>query len=704
MIRYFEEKKVFLLETVNTSYAMQIMEDGHLCHLYWGEKIGCLNDLPTVDEHLSRYNRFGLIDRQEYPGWGEGAFNMHALKTTYADGTRNAVLLYDRHVIDGESLSIFLKDVLGIQTELRYTLRPELDIIERSSVITNLGSMKVNLENAFSATWRFPDTGAYRLTHLAGSWGKEYQPKRQILDQGVTLIETKTIRSGPTNVPLFMLDQNAEASEHAGNVYFGTLIYSGNFRIYAEVDEMMELSVTGGVSDFDFDYPLDPGESFETPKFIGGMSFEGFGGSARLLHRYQRNYLMRKCDADRVMPVIINTYGTFLGNVNEEKVLGILDKAEQVGAEAFIIDAGWSGVGDFYQLGMGDWNINKERFPGQLKNISDICHEKGMMFGLWLEPEIAHEDSRLAKEHPEWILGYPSRPSNACYIGRLYLNFGLDEVWQNILEKVCHLIDTCRLDYFKMDLNRWINEIGCAAMPPEQQKTICYRYAQGIYKFYHALAARYPNLMIENCAGGGTRVDLGMTAFSGRINRSDNQDPLDILKIHEGFTYFMLSKFAGGGCHISSYYTTLLNGRQTTTKFQADVAMMGSLAIGEDLAHVSDEKLQEIAGYVERFKELREITNQGEVYHLASAWEHPYAVFEYVLEDKSQACICAYGQSMQFHCKETDRILLRGLDSDAMYEVEGMGIRSGRGLMHAGIVIPLHGDMDSTTIKLTRVQ
>ena len=703
MIRFCEEKKIFQLDTQHTTYAMQISETGRLLHLYWGESIGCMEDLPTMEEETqkSKMGNSSEMWHMEFPGWGEGQFNLHAVKATYADGTRNLMLRYAGHEIADEKLTITLRDALGLRVELIYQVRPELDILDRSARFVNDGEHDVKLENAFSALWRFPETGTYRLTHLAGGWAKEYQIQRQTVQLGTTLLETKNNLSGAANVPLFMLD-DGHATELAGMIYFGTLQWSGNFRIYVEKDQYGEISVAGGISDFDFEYPLRPGEAFEAPVFTGGIALEGFSGASRQLHRYQRRYLMRKRDADSVMPVIINTYGTFMGNVDEKKVLGIIDKAERVGAEAFIIDAGWSGVGDFYQLGMGDWNINKERFPGQLKNISDKVHEKGMLFGLWFEPETAHIDSQIVKEHPDWILRYAGRPVEVKNIGRVFLNFALDEVWQDILQKVIHLIETCRIDYYKMDVNHMIVELGSTCMPPDMQKAVATKYVQNLYRFYQGMVDRFPNLLIENCAGGGQRVDLAMTSFSGRINRSDNQDPLDILKIHEGFTYFMLSKFAGGGCHIAKYYPALYNGRHASTKFQAYVAMMGSLAIGENLAESTDEELDEIAALVKRHKELRHITHLGEIYRLASAWEEPYAVFEYVLPDQSEAVVFAYGQSMQYSRKVTRRIRLGGLDPNALYDVEGFGVRSGAGLMHVGLQIPLEGDMDCAAIKLTK--
>jgi alpha-galactosidase len=115
---------------------------------------------------------------------------------------------------------------------------------------------------------------------------------------------------------------------------------------------------------------------------------------------------------------------------------------------------------------------------------------------------------------------------------------------------------------------------------------------------------------MENCASGAGRADLAMTRFFGRMNRSDNQDALDMLKLHYGFTQVNLPRLAGGACHISdSMYD--INRRRTPLQFQAFCGMLGSLAIGKDLTRCSEAELDQIRSYGERYKKLRTSLNSG---------------------------------------------------------------------------------------------
>ena len=161
MIQYDESRKLFRIETEHTTYAIQVAESGRLLHLYWGEKIAVPEDLPTMEELSHKYIQGSFPENwhMEYPSWGEGQFNLHAVKATYADGTRNLLLRYVSHSVEGETLRVTLRDDLGLEAELIYQARPELDIIDRHTVFTNTGTQSVCLENAASALWRFPETG-----------------------------------------------------------------------------------------------------------------------------------------------------------------------------------------------------------------------------------------------------------------------------------------------------------------------------------------------------------------------------------------------------------------------------------------------------------------------------------------------------------------------------------------------------------------
>ena len=226
----------------------------------------------------------------------------------------------------------------------------------------------------------------------------------------------------------------------------------------------------------------------------------------------------------------------------------------------------------------------------------------------------------------------------------------------------------------------------------------------------------------ENCACGNGRADWGMQRFFQRNNRSDNQDPLDELKLHEGFSYLHLPKFAGGGCHISCSGEHI-NRRAVPLQFQAFVGMLGSLAVGRRLSECSKTELEKLKAYGELFKKLRPVIHNGDFYRIASHFEHPYAVYEYVLPDASEAVVFFFGHALQFSGR-LPLFRLRGLDPRGHYELESYGKpegddekygkplydveedlngnSSGAGLMSIGIRPFLTGDFASRIVHIKR--
>ncbi|MBE7038722.1 MAG: hypothetical protein E7404_07475 [Ruminococcaceae bacterium] len=713
MIIFDKETKIFMLNTKNATYAMKINEENDFIHLHWGRKTECVCDLPTIEElqKITSLAKGEIGDEREYIDWGRNIRHSNfepALKADFSDGTRDLFLKYKSHTIEKnekyEILKVTLKDVnFDFEVKLIYKVIEELDIIERNSEITNTGNEDVFLDRAYSISVIFPVRDFYRLTTFTGMWAGEYQQKRINLDHTRVNLHSINGLSGPHYVPFVMLD-NGCATENSGEVYFSSLFWSGNWQMTVEKDGYNRTLLTGGISDFDFRWYLKPNETFETPKAIIGIAKEGFGSVSRTMHKYERNYVMNPLDAKRDMPVLYNAYGTFASSINEEKIMSVIDTAASLGVELFLIDAGWNGVGDdktfTYRENFGDWDVNKDRFPNGLKPISDKVHKCGMKFGIWLEPEAVHSNTTLYKEHPDWVHEFPGRDGKdekRKYI----LNFAVDKATDYMTNKILNLIKEYNVDCFKMDCNMSIL-MAWKNAPKNREKEVWVRHVKNMYRMYKTIKEKYPDVMIENCAAGGFRADLGMLEFSGRMNRSDNQDPYDVLKLHEGFSTFILPKLAGGGCHISDFYTHFMNSRTSKMKFQAHVGMMGSLAIGKNLNEITEDEKKELKEYTNLYKEIRHIVNHGNLYRIESAFQKPYAVFEYVTEDKNEAVVFAFSSSLQF-AKMPERIFLEGLDEDKMYDVEGYGIKSGKGLMNVGIQIFLRGDMDSKVIKIRAI-
>ena len=596
-------------------------------------------------------------------------------------------------------MSIYMKDTYyPLSVKLVYRIYKNSDIIDRYSVVTNNGENPATLESILSATWYLPRRKGYRLTHLSGSWAREYQIEQLMLTQTKVLLETRRGTSGPDANSVFFLDEDGEANEEYGKVWFGGVHWSGNWKIAIEKNRYNQVKISGGINDFDFCWQLKQGEAFESPVFSGGYTDKGFGDATRILHDYQKDYLLTPEKAKMVMPVLLNVFGTLRNNIDEEKLMKLPDYARNVGVELFVVDAGWHGFSSNVHENLGDWDPHVTRFPNGLKPLIEKVTSLGMDFGIWMEPEMTNTNSHLFKEHPDWILRFKNREGTYAFHRRV-LNLARDDVKEFVYGTIYKLLSENNIKYFKIDNNRYITEMCWQEADIPDQKSVWVKYVQNFYDIFARLNKAFPKVIFENCASGGGRVDLAMSKYFCRINRSDNQDPLDELKLHEGFSYAYLPKMAGGGCHISALFSAHINNRVTPMRYQAHTAMLGSLAIGENLYECSSEKLDELKGYVELYKDIREVVHLGQIYRLVTARENPYAVFEYVSKDKKRAVLFVLGKSMQFR-DVLPRIRFRGLDPDAVYDVEGYKSMSGKGLMESGLQVKLEGDFDSKVIRI----
>lgn len=649
---YVNDEKIFLLNTRNFSYAFKIDAAGNTAHLYSGAAIDSIGDLPTLDELTKKHNIsfYPDDDMQEYRGFGGYSYSEPAIKARMSDGTRNLFLKYHSHTINSENaMELVLKDRdFDFYVTLKYELYPDFDIIKRSVSIRNNTGGPVHIEKCYSASYTVPDRDRYRLRYLSGSWSAEYIINDEIINCGNKVLETRTGLSGPDHPPFFMLYEDDRVNENYGEVFFYTLAYSGNWKAVINKEYTGRIKIVCGINDFDFELYLTDGESFETPEIISGFSDEGFGGVSRKLHDYERNEVMLPVERERISPVAYNVYGTYAAHIDETKLLSLVDRVADIGADLFIVDDGWQGYGaadtDGHEEGYGEWNVNPDRFPNGLKPLADKVHKRNMMFGLWLQPEVVRTTSKLVKEHPEWILQYKSRGLEAAK-GRYYtLDFSRKDVRDYMMEKICKLIDECDIDYFKTDFTGSITCMGQYEYDKYKSREITMRYAQGITDFYMEIKRRYSNILFENCASGGGRADINTLKYSGRINRSDNQDPYDVLNIHEGFSYFMLPKLAGGGCHISDALTFMVNNRVSPLEYQAHCGMLGSLGISIDLNKKDHKYIEKLKSYVEQYKSIRHLVSYGDIYRLASAREKNYAAFLYAAKDKSEAVLFYFGK------------------------------------------------------------
>jgi alpha-galactosidase len=700
-IQYDEGRKVWLLNTKASSYAMGLAPDGELQHLYWGGPLWRIADVPAAKtrEDISSFDPHEMLEAEEFPGWGGKRFYETALKITRADGNRDLVLHYESQRVDGYVLFITLKDIKDdIEAVLEYRVFEDADIISRRATIRNNSNQAITLESAQSAVWNLPPGDGYRLTYLSGRWAAETQMNREPIHEGMKVLESRLGHTGHNFNPWFAIDKG-EANEEHGSVWFGALAWSGNWRISVEQTPYKQVRVTGGFNTFDFAWPLKPGEQLATPAFYGGYAANGFGEASRLLHGLELSSIEPHGSAARARPVLYNSWEATEFNVNEAGQTALAQKAAKLGVELFVMDDGWFGKRNTDHAGLGDWVVNPQKFPNGLAGLIKSVNALGMDFGLWVEPEMVNPDSDLYRAHPDWVMNFPGRPRGELR-NQLVLNLAREDVKEHIFEVLDKLATTYKLRYFKWDMNRIFSEPGWPEMGADSQRELWVKYVWNYYEIMDRLRKNHPELEIESCSGGGGRIDLGVLRYVDEVWTSDNTEAFDRLQIQEGFSQAYAAKF------MSAWVTDVpnANGRSTPLRYRFLVAMQGALGVGSNLNKFTDDDTKLATQMVALYKRIRETVQFGSLYRLLSPRTNDTASNEYVSKDGKEAVVFAFRHSQQYNT-DPPTIHLQGLDPRGVYQLESwdgkmLETSSGAYLMENGIHVKLGGDFDSTAVLL----
>lgn len=705
-VQYDAARKQFLLQTATSSYAMGVDANGLLRHLYWGAPLWRPEDLPqpAARRDISSFDPREMLENEEYPGWGGPRYYEPALKITRDDGNRDLVLAYVSHTSSENNLDVVLKDIRDdIRVVLHYRVYPEHGILRRSATIFNGTTRPFTIESAQSAVFPVPPGDEYRLTYLTGRWAAETQIRREPIHEGMEIIESRKGHTSHYYNPWFAIDDGSASEEH-GPVWYGALAWSGNWRITIEQTAYKQVRVIGGYNSFDFSYPLKPGEKFDTPDFYAGFSSDGFGGASRQLHRFERDDISPGGARSRARPVLYNSWEATEFDVNEAGQKALAEKAAKIGVELFVIDDGWFGKRNNDKAGLGDWVVNRQKFPQGLKPLIAYVNSLGMDFGLWVEPEMVNPDSDLYRAHPDWVINFPGRPRSELR-NQLVLNLARKDVSDYIFNSLDRLASEYNIRYFKWDMNRSFSEPGWPEVTPLDQRKLWVEYVRNLYDILDRLRARHPQLEIEGCSGGGGRIDLGILRRVDEVWASDDTDAFDRLFIQEGFSMAHAPKL------MSAWVTDVpnMNSRSTPLQFRFLVAMQGALGIGANLNKWSAEDFGLATKMVSLYKDIRNTVQTGALYRLSSPDTNDVTANEYVSADGRQAVLFAFRVGQHFNTPAPAQ-RLRGLEHRGVYRVRSIDGKlndievSGAYLGNVGLELRLRGDFDSTAVVIDRIK
>ncbi len=704
-IIFDSDKKIFKLDTPSSSYLFKIYDENYLVHLYYGAYIPDCGGFDGYEDRHT-YASFSasnahMDDRDfsadVYPFEigcnGCGDMRISALQIRNADGNASTDVRYVSHKIypgkpslpglpalyanaDDECTTlevVTLDKVTGAQVTLIYTVFEKLSAMTRSVVVKNTSDRAFEIEKVMSFCIDMPDDDFDLLT-LYGRHNCERNLERRPLSHGYQGIGSRRGTSSAQQNP-FMALLGHNANEDTGDAYGFNLVYSCNFLGEIEVDFNGCSRVMMGINPTDFGWTLAPGESFYSPEAVMVYSSDGLGGMSRTFHRLYNNNLVRGKWKKAKRPLLVNNWEGTGMNFTDEKLLDIARWAKDTGIEMLVMDDGWFGHRDNDRSSLGDWFVDSKKFSKGMHSFINSVKEMGLMFGIWYEPEMISPDSEIYRKHPDWCIHCPGRDRS---LGRhqLVMDMTRADVRDYLFNIMSDILGNNDIDYIKWDFNRNITEAGSALLPPEKQKEFFHRFILGTYELMDRITKAFPNLLFENCSGGGGRYDPGMMYYSPQIWCSDNTDALSRIDIQFGSSLCYPASVQGAHVSASS---------RSSYETKRNVAMWGTFGYELDPAKISEEARNEIKEQIADYHKYYNVIHYGDFYRIISPWDDPYrCAWEFVSEDKNEALL-----TVLIKFRKQCRLFIikpKGLDPDKMYRNSyDNSVRSGASLMNAGI-------------------
>lgn len=710
-IRYDDVNRVFELDTDNTSYRIGIADDeGFVGHIYYGRKIRsqqCGQFLRTWEgpfvPSTNNRERCSFLDTfpTEYSGNGIGDYRESCIAVKTITGSRTTDLMYESYdIIDGkpeleglpasfagdemvQTLILHMADKGdGLEVDLLYSVFEREDVITRSVKVRNNGDKDIRLTKVYSACIDMDDEDFEMLT-LHGSWARERQMERRSIAYGKQSVSSLRGESSHQDHP-FMAWMTRGSNQASGDVYGMHFVYSGNFIAQIEKSQFDSIRAVMGIHSEGFEWLLTPGDSFTAPEVVLTYSHSGLGTMTRNLHDFYRGHLIRSKYLHQKRPVLINNWEATYFDFDTDKLIAIAKSASEHGIEMLVMDDGWFGHRNDDATSLGDWFVNENKIKGGLKHLVDEVNKLGLKFGIWMEPEMISPDSELYRKHPDWAFSVPERTATLSR-NQYVLDLSRKEVRDYVYECVYKVISSANIEYVKWDMNRQLTDIGSMEFTGDRQGELAHRYVLGVYELQERLVRDFPDLLLENCSGGGARFDPGMLYYSPQIWCSDDTDAIERLSIQEGTE--LIYPLSTMGAHVSDCPNHTV-GRTTPFMTRAHVALAGTFGYELDITKISDEERMVIPEQVALYHKYNDLVREGDYYRIASYRENGlYDCWMVVAKDKSEALV-TYVQVLGKPNVHSRKIKLLGLDEAADYRLDGTDkVYGGDLLMNAGLLI-----------------
>lgn len=670
-----DEKKIIRIATHNTDLILEVGPNKRVYQTYLGPRLAHEADLSNLSwsQYAGSDGSVSTRGWEAYSTSGNEDYFEPALGITHADGNMTTYLYYtgssQEAVPGGTHTRIDLADdKYPVHVTLNYVAYPKENVIKTWTEISHQEKKPITMAQYASGMLYFNEP-EYWLKEFSSDWAKEAQMSSQQLQYGKKVIDTKLgSRAAMLTHPFFEIGIGGPVKENSGEVLMGTLGWTGNFRFTFEVDNVNNLRVIPGINPYASTYELKAGEIFTTPEFIFTLSYDGTSQGSRNLHDWARKYSLKDGEGPRM--TLLNNWENTGFNFDQEKLAGLMKEATNLGVDMFLLDDGW--FANKYprkddNAGLGDWEVTHSKLPGGIAALTKAAEEAGVKFGIWVEPEMVNPKSELYEKHPDWVIEQPNRETY-YYRHQLVLDMSNPKVQDYVFGVVDNILtENPDVAYFKWDCNSPITNIY-SPYAKDKQGQLYVDHVRGVYNVLDRLKAKYPDLPMMLCSGGGARCDYEALKYFTEFWCSDNTDPIERIYIQWGFSQFFPAKAMAA--HVTSW------NKNTSVKFRTDVASMCKLGFDIGLHDLTAEELEYCRQAVANWKRLNPAIMDGDQYRLVSPYDTSHAAVEYVDKSRNMAVLFAFDLAPRYR-EKLYKVRLQGLDPDKKYLVREINLMPG---------------------------
>ena len=661
------------IETAHSALVVRVDDAGLPSIVHHGKRLQDASEYAKLPDQRKTAEDFTHFYPSAYTPAGSRNLLEPALQVTHADGNPSLDLKYQGHetkqVKDGVTLTdVHLKDPqYPFEVTLHYQAFRDEDVIEQWSTIRHGEKSAVKMQKYASANLYLP-AKSYYLTHFHGDWAQEMKPEEVELTAGIKVLDSKLgTRANLFQPPSFLVALDKPAQEDEGEVLAGTLAWTGNFQFAFEVDPLRNLRIIAGINPYASEYVLEADKDFTTPSFIHTWSDHGTGQASRNLHRWARKFRIPHGEGKRM--TLLNNWEATYFDFNEEKLSALIRDGKKLGTDLFLLDDGW--FGNKYprnddKAGLGDWQENKKKLPTGIGYLVKQAEDAGIKFGIWLEPEMVNPKSELFEQHPDWVIHLPNRELY-YYRNQLVLDLSNPQVQDFVHGTVDKLLtENPTLGFIKWDCNSMVYNAFSATNP--HAGNLYVDYVKGFYSVMERLRAKYPDIPIMLCSGGGGRVDYGGLKYFTEFWPSDNTDPLE--RVYMQWEYSLFFPSITMCSHVTDW-------SKQPIKFRTDVTMMGKMGYDIVVSKLDEKELAFSQEALKTYARLNDVIWQGDLFRLASPYENDFASLMYVSPSKDKAVWFSYLVNPRYKKGSDAPVKLKGLDPAKKYSVREINVYPG---------------------------